>query len=212
MTDETKRAILEATLALAGEGGFESLTVRSIAERAGIGIGTVHYHFGSKDKAIAEAYRFVTAELRASFDILRGDIESAETRLRAFARRFAESVHAHGAALVFFTGRDKRAIDVPPEYRDFAMGEGLDLVWRSMREIDSRIDERTAAIRLSIFAGGLLYPELVEGAMGIGMDDPVSRAEYARLAADCLIPVPEQIVTEAGAHETAQEKHPRRDS
>ena len=82
MTEDTRKAILEAALEIVGESGFEKLTIRAIAERAGIGIGTVNYHFGSKPKAIAEAYRFVTSELRSAFKALEDEIGRASCRER----------------------------------------------------------------------------------------------------------------------------------
>ncbi|MBU0928988.1 MAG: TetR family transcriptional regulator [Spirochaetes bacterium] len=188
MTDDTKNAIMEATLAIVGESGFEKLTIRAIAERAGIGIGTVHYHFGSKDKAIAEAYRFVTSELRAAFSRLADAAEDPEPSLRAFAESFSEAVHRHGAALAFFASRGGGIKDAPTEYREFALGDGLGLAHAAMRRIDDTIDEKEAAMRLSLFAGGLLYPELVAGAMGTRMDDESERGRYGKLAAEILVP------------------------
>src|SRR5512145_213980 len=116
MTEDTRKSILEATLSIVGEGGFGGLTVRAIAERAGVAIGTVNYHFGSKDNAVSEAYRFVTADLVAAFAALR---------------------------------------------------DGLGLVHAAIRAIDPRASSEEAAMRMSQFAGALLYPELVHGAMGI---------------------------------------------
>jgi AcrR family transcriptional regulator len=190
MTEDTRKAILEAALQIVGQGGFESLTIRAIAERAGIGVGTVNYHFGSKAKAIAEAYRFVTSELRGAFTALEDEAVDPAMRLRAFADRFSETVHAHGAALAFFAANSSRD-DAPPEYREYALGEGLELTLKVMRGINPGVDAREAAMRLSIFAGGLLYPELVPGAMGLLIDDPSERARYADLAAGMLIPGPD---------------------
>ena len=45
---ETRTRILEAALAEAGEVGFHKTSVARIAARAGVAIGNLHYHFGSK--------------------------------------------------------------------------------------------------------------------------------------------------------------------
>jgi AcrR family transcriptional regulator len=45
--------ILEATLALAGEAEWQSITIDDIADRAEIGKGTFYMHFKSKDEACA---------------------------------------------------------------------------------------------------------------------------------------------------------------
>jgi AcrR family transcriptional regulator len=51
-----KDRILQATLALIGEEPDpDAITVRQIAERAGVGTGLINYHFGSKEALLSEA-------------------------------------------------------------------------------------------------------------------------------------------------------------
>jgi AcrR family transcriptional regulator len=53
---EAREKIVEATQALLAEGvSADDITVRRIAARAGVGIGTVSYHFHSKEKLVYEA-------------------------------------------------------------------------------------------------------------------------------------------------------------
>lgn len=49
-----KEAIIQATIALIEENGeaLDTITVREISKRAGVGLGLVNYHFGNKDKLI----------------------------------------------------------------------------------------------------------------------------------------------------------------
>lgn len=50
--EETRRRIVEATLALHAESGIASVGVRDIAEKAEVGIGTVYHHFPTYDDVI----------------------------------------------------------------------------------------------------------------------------------------------------------------
>ena len=53
---DPKEKLLEAALAiLEEEGDPERVTVRRLAERAGVSLGAVNYHFGSKDNLLNEA-------------------------------------------------------------------------------------------------------------------------------------------------------------
>lgn len=184
--DTTRQALLDATLALVGERGFSAVTSRAIARKAGVALGLVNYHFGGKDAAVAEAYRFVTVELRDAFESLEGD-DPPEDRLSSFATRLASAVRRHGAALAFFAGRSGDRLAVPPEYRDFALGKGLDKAYEAMRALDPSVGRELAAMRLSAFAGALLYPELVPGALGLDMDAPELRDEYVSLLTGLLL-------------------------
>lgn len=51
---ENKEAVIQAAIALIEEKGehLEEITVREICKKAGVGLGLVNYHFGSKDKLI----------------------------------------------------------------------------------------------------------------------------------------------------------------
>ncbi len=187
MTESTRASILEATLALVGEGGFEGLTVRAIAERAGASVSAVNYHFGTKDNAVAEAFRSVTDALEAAFAPLRDPAATPQDRLTRFVGIFAEAVHAHGRALAFFTSRLGHAPAVPASYRAFVEGPGLALVEAALRSAHPSIGARDVRVRLAQLAGALLYPELVPGALDLDFGDPAVRKAYADRAAVILL-------------------------
>lgn len=49
--------MVEAAGQLAAEVGFSNVSTRAIAERAGENIGSIHYHFGSKEKLFEQVIR-----------------------------------------------------------------------------------------------------------------------------------------------------------
>ena len=56
---KTRRALIEATGQLAAEKGFNAVSTRAIAQLAGENIGSIHYHFGSKEKLFEAVIRSV---------------------------------------------------------------------------------------------------------------------------------------------------------
>jgi AcrR family transcriptional regulator len=60
---ETRRRIVAATFALHGEQGIAATSMKQIARRAGVSIGTVYYHFPTYDDCIAACRDFTFAEL-----------------------------------------------------------------------------------------------------------------------------------------------------
>ena len=54
--DESARRVLDATVELLREVPYSSITMRSIAKRAGVAHGEVRAHFRSKDAIVAEIY------------------------------------------------------------------------------------------------------------------------------------------------------------
>jgi AcrR family transcriptional regulator len=75
--------IVDATLELLAEGGFQAATIEAIAKRAGVGRNTIYRRWGSKEELIADALHELTAEL----DVQEG--EDVYTLLLDWIREFA---------------------------------------------------------------------------------------------------------------------------
>lgn len=54
--EDTRRIVLEAAYALFAEKGYEQTTMRVLAERAGVGLGTIFKHFPDKPSILAAAF------------------------------------------------------------------------------------------------------------------------------------------------------------
>lgn len=61
-SNKTQLALIEAAGALAAEKGLGVVTTRAIAERAGENIGSIHYHFGGRDKLFEAVLRHVARD------------------------------------------------------------------------------------------------------------------------------------------------------
>jgi AcrR family transcriptional regulator len=64
-----RAAIIEATLELLAERGFQAATMDAIAERAGVGKNTIYRRWCSKEELVADAIHDLSAEL----DVLEGE-------------------------------------------------------------------------------------------------------------------------------------------
>jgi AcrR family transcriptional regulator len=62
-SSETRERILEAAFEVAGEVGIHRASVAGIAERAGVAVGNLHYHFGSRDDLLRELMQWVLGVL-----------------------------------------------------------------------------------------------------------------------------------------------------
>ncbi len=87
---EARERILTAVREMLEEGvDPESITVRKIAARAGVGIGTVSYHFHSKDRLVYEAVAGQMSNLAGVMALGEGS-GTARQRLRQFFLETAE--------------------------------------------------------------------------------------------------------------------------
>ena len=60
-----RRRVLDATLGLAAEGGFDAVQMRDVAAAADVALGTVYRYFSSKERLLLEAMAEQQADLRA---------------------------------------------------------------------------------------------------------------------------------------------------
>ena len=61
--DERRARLTEVLLDVVADGGLEAATIRTVAERAGVSIGTVQHYFKTKDEMLQHAYRTVGEDL-----------------------------------------------------------------------------------------------------------------------------------------------------
>ncbi len=85
---KTRNALIRATGELAAERGFSSVSIRAIATRARQNIGSIHYHFGTKQKLFAAvvdevAKRWRDGRLESAFSSL--DLSRREDQACALA-------------------------------------------------------------------------------------------------------------------------------
>lgn len=65
----TKLALLNAAGELFAEHGYEGVSTRMIADKAGVNLGGIHYHFGGKENLYLEVFRYM-ARHAERFDLM----------------------------------------------------------------------------------------------------------------------------------------------
>lgn len=64
--DESRKVILDATLAIAAERGYDGTTVALVTEATGLPASSIYWHFGSKDELLAATLEHSYREWRAT--------------------------------------------------------------------------------------------------------------------------------------------------
>jgi TetR/AcrR family transcriptional regulator, transcriptional repressor of bet genes len=81
---DRRSEIALAALRVLGREGHAGLTARKVAAEAGLALGHITYNFNGMDEVLAEAYRLLSAQLRAASDAPLP--ASPQDRLSAFLR------------------------------------------------------------------------------------------------------------------------------
>jgi AcrR family transcriptional regulator len=80
-SEETRVRILNAALASFRERGFDTATMRDIAEEAGVATGAAYYYFHSKEAIVLDFYRRSCDEMQPKIDEALRDSSGLENRL-----------------------------------------------------------------------------------------------------------------------------------
>lgn len=94
---KTRERILQAAFEVAGELGIHRASVARIAARAGVAVGNLHYHFGSRDELLACVMEWRVAELHAEVEAAMPDGATALEREEAALRTYLAYVRRHPA-------------------------------------------------------------------------------------------------------------------
>lgn len=97
-TEMIKERIIAVTTELIEQyqGNTSQITSRMIAERAGIGLGLINYHFGSKDALITECVQRIIGTVITAFE-MEQDFEADQDRLAACAVHVFHFLFSHSA-------------------------------------------------------------------------------------------------------------------
>ncbi|WP_119300933.1 TetR/AcrR family transcriptional regulator [Dongia deserti] len=88
--EETRRRLVQATFELHGEQGIAATTMKQIAERAGVGIGTVYHHFPTLDDTIMACGQMVMATYPPPTEAIFAGVPTMKERLLRLVRALFE--------------------------------------------------------------------------------------------------------------------------
>jgi AcrR family transcriptional regulator len=88
----TRERLLRSGLQLARRGGLRALTVRGVAARARVNLGSFVYHFGSRDAFVAELIERWYAPLLAQLEVTGHEAAAPRERLRRLVLQVADWV------------------------------------------------------------------------------------------------------------------------
>lgn len=128
--EDTGLRILDAALAQFRQQGFESATMRGIAQNAGVATGAAYYYYPSKDAIVLDFYRRACAEMQPKIEAALEQARGLEARLHELIRVKLDYFAPNRAVLraLLRNGADPRHPISPfsPETKEI---RDIDLAW-----------------------------------------------------------------------------------
>lgn len=181
---EVRQRLMAAAVELVAERGWSAVSTRTLAERAGVAPGVVHYHFASVQALLSEA---TVDAMRALLDQVGGLFEQAGTPEDALDLMLRD--------LDRYTGLDPTSVLFVETYlaatRDEALREAVRGVVGTFRERLAQVlaahgvakPEHTAAVLAAAIDGAVLHRALDPG-LGARTVEPVLRRTLTRAKED----------------------------
>jgi AcrR family transcriptional regulator len=98
--EETRKRLVQATFELHGEQGIAATTMKQIADRAGVGMGTVYHHFPTLDDTIMACGQMVMATYPPPTEAIFAGVPTMKERLAILARALFEHLDRVGFDMV----------------------------------------------------------------------------------------------------------------
>ena len=153
--DERRARLTEVLLDVVADAGLEGASIRAVAARAGVSIGTVQHYFPTKDEMLRHAYRHVGADLGARAEERAKQAGSVKGAIREVMLELLPLDARRAAALrvgIAFAARALQAPDLADELRR-DLRELQDAIAAAFAEAGVSDPQREAMLALAVTSG-----------------------------------------------------------
>lgn len=160
--EQVRAALIDAATELFAERGPSAVTVRQIAEQAGVNHGLVHHYFGSKDALLADVLEVLSRQSAA---------EAAADPAAFFVVGGAAERHGRILAHLLLEGRD-----ITAHQSEFPSIQALIEGYRSEAGVSDADARARAAQVAAMVMGWQLFEPFLTTAAGLELTDDARRA------------------------------------
>ncbi|NQX64765.1 TetR/AcrR family transcriptional regulator [Paenibacillus alba] len=158
---ETKEKIMHAILELAKKEGFESITIRKIAQASGTNVSLVNYYFGSKENLISESIKLILNSFQHTFAVLDDPSLPAKERLKQFLLDYLQVIRQYPELLSRIILMGNTVFASQHEYGSFLQLLGFPKVQAILKELTGEQQpEQLITMMVQIF-GAIFLPALM---------------------------------------------------
>jgi AcrR family transcriptional regulator len=158
--DATRMQILEAAREILRDRGFAGATTRAVAERAGVQLSLVHYHFGGKRRLLAAVLEHENEQLLARQRALYAGPEPLAEKWRTACAYLGEDIHSGYVRILWeLWAAGLGDEDLARQWREAMAGwrtllECVFAQWAEEREVDLPMSPRAlATLVANVFEG-----------------------------------------------------------
>ncbi|MFC3747218.1 TetR/AcrR family transcriptional regulator [Paenibacillus sp. GCM10012306] len=158
---DTKQTILDATVMLIKEEGFQCATLRKIASRADTNLALVNYYYGSKESLMSDAVRVLLSTFDDAFQALEDASLLPEERLKQFLSRYVVNLLRYPGLARQVLEQGPQIMCSPTEYDRYAKILRVKKMHNTLKEITHVEDDGRLQLMMLQLYGAVVIPALI---------------------------------------------------
>ncbi|AKN29599.1 TetR family transcriptional regulator [Clostridium carboxidivorans P7] len=187
----TRERILDATLNIIGNEGFQNVTIKKIASLAEVNIAAVNYHFGSKDNVIDEAMKVFSKRIMKCFELLEDNDVLPEERLKNFLQNYSDTTLECPDVFRNIVNHGVGNCDIESDYMKFLKDAGYKKILDTLKAVGVEGSDEVLLMKVFQALGALEIPLLLgnytEKISGIDYNEKPTRNVYINLILKSLL-------------------------
>lgn len=188
---DTRSKIMRAAVDMIGREGNLGVTIREIADKAGVNVAAINYHFSSKENLLEEVERVTMERVTSIYNCLLDGSESPRERLINWADELMRYLIDYPGIIYMIGTRILQS-----ENKSAGLGEYLSdsdvRLNPVVRELTGISDERLLSFKALQLISGVVYPTLIysgtKKALGQIISSERVRKSYLVVLVDSLAP------------------------
>lgn len=183
MSNDTKEKIIKAGMEIIGSDGVHAITMRKIAEKCGVNVAAINYHFGSKETLIRESLIYFARTMRSIFLKIDQSEYTPEEKLEKFIKLYSENMLRYPGVPKTIIGQIISEDNIVLDFFNI-IKDGMRMIKGIISEATGIKDDRALSIRMAHMISGLQFPVIFGENMHILLDldytDNSTRKDYEK--------------------------------
>ncbi len=186
---DTRSKIMKAAVDMIGREGNLSVTIREIADKAGVNIAAINYHFSSKENLLEEVERVTMEQVTIIYNCLLDGKKSARERLMKWADELMRYLIDYPGIIYMIGSRILQSDNKSAGLAEYLSDSDIRL-GPVVRELTGIGDEKLLSFKALQLISGVVYPTLIysgtKKALGQIISSGPVRKKYLAMLIDSL--------------------------
>ena len=157
---DTRSKIMKAAVHMIGREGNLGVTIREIADKAGVNIAAINYHFSSKENLLEEVERYTMGQVTLIYNCLLDESKSPRERLMKWADELMRYLIDYPGIIYMIGTRILQSDNKSTGLAEYLSDSDIRLS-PVVRELTGISNEKLLSFKALQLISGVVYPTLI---------------------------------------------------